>query len=73
MITRINSGPLPKQHKIEDLFKGRVIKRESTFKDVDVNSIIQRNGAQQPGLCPRSEAAWYYKNKGYSKKVMLQS
>lgn len=64
---RIESGPLPKQHPVEELFKGRVIKRESKTRDTDINELIQAVGAHCDGA--GSEAAWYRKHKGYSEKL----
>jgi len=64
----VDMGPLPKQHKMEDLFPGKVVKRESTIKDEDVNQIIQKEGARLD-YGGQGEAAWYYRNKGYSKRI----
>ncbi len=66
-----NPEPLPKQHRMEDLFPGKVVKINKSSKDKDPNELIREEGAHldiRPGESngSRNEAEWYRKNKGYS-------
>lgn len=68
-----NPEPPPKQHSIEKLFPGRIIKRRTEKKDEDINETIQSQGAHLGlssfGQGDVNEALWYYRNKGYSEKL----
>jgi len=65
---RLDMGSLPKQHKMEDLFPGKVVKRESSMRDKDVNEISQEKGARL-GYGGPGEAAWCRMNIGYSERI----
>lgn len=71
-LQRINSGPLPKQHSLEELYPGRVVHINRPPRDESINDRIQREGANlgSRSLNPdKSEKAWYRTHKGYSKNI----
>lgn len=67
-MNRVDSGLLPKQHSMEELFPGRVVTCDRVPRDKSVNDTIQEEGGHfRP--CSGSEASWYRKNKGYTERL----
>jgi hypothetical protein len=67
-MTIVTSG-LPEDRSQFDMKKYfKVIERESSIKEETVNDRIQREGADCWG--GGSEADWYYRNKGYSERIV---
>jgi len=74
-LTSVPSG-LPEDRVQFDLSRHfKIIQKESSIKDEDLNKQIQKEGAHYWGAGPEeqpltgSEAEWYARHKGYSKNI----